>query len=129
DRGAPLLRTSLIVDPPNGLLPPLTEGGRKLQAARAAARAGRGPADSWEDRPLQERCLVYHGVPPMPTGYNNNYQIVQTPDLVAIRYEMMTETRMIPLDQRPHLGPKVPQWLGNSRGHWERDTLVVETTD
>jgi hypothetical protein len=128
DRGAPLLRTSLIVDPPNGKLPPLTEPGKKVQAARAAARATHGPADSWEDRPLQERCILYHGVPPMPTGYNNNYHIAQTPDLVAIRYEMMAETRIIPLDGSPHLGPKIRQWVGNSRGHWDGDTLVVETT-
>jgi hypothetical protein len=128
DRGAPLLRTSLIVDPPNGKLPALTEAGRKLQAARQAARAGRGPADSWEDRPLQERCILYHGVPPMPTGYNNNYHIVQTPDLVAIRYEMMAETRMIPLDRRPPLSSRIRQWMGNSRGRWEGETLVVETT-
>ena len=89
DRGAPLKRTSLIVDPADGKLPPLTEEGKKRVAAREQARQGRGPADSWEDRPLQERCLVYHGVPPFPTGYNNNYQIAQTPDYVAIRYEMM----------------------------------------
>jgi hypothetical protein len=129
DRGAPLKRTSLIVDPADGKLPPLTEEGKKRVAAREQARQGRGPADSWEDRPLQERCLVYHGVPPFPTGYNNNYQIAQTPDYVAIRYEMLAETRFIPLDGRPHLGPHVRQWMGNSRGHWEGTTLVVETTD
>ena len=92
-----------------------------------AAKA-RGRADSYTDRPLQERCLVYHGVPAMPTGYNNNYLIVQTKDTIAIRYEMLAETRIIPLDRRGHLGSKLPQWLGNSRGHWEGDTLVVETT-
>jgi hypothetical protein len=68
-------------------------------------------------------------VPPFPTGYNNNYQIAQTPDYVAIRYEMLAETRFIPLDGRPHLGPHVRQWMGDSRGHWEGATLVVETTD
>ncbi|MBM3770004.1 MAG: hypothetical protein FJW27_01700 [Acidimicrobiia bacterium] len=129
DRGTPLLRTSLIVDPPNGKLPALTPEGKKVVDERAAARAKRGYADSYTDRPLQERCLLYHGVPPFPTGYNNNYQIVQTPTHVAIRYEMLAETRMIPLDGRPHFGPKVPQWMGNSRGRWEGDTLVVETTD
>ena len=98
-------------------------------AARAAAAKLRGPADSWEDRPLQERCLLYHGTPPFPTGYNNNYQIAQTRDYVAIRYEMLAETRIIPLDGRPHLGPNIRQWMGNSRGHWEGDTLVVETTN
>jgi hypothetical protein len=128
DRGAPLKRTSLIVDPPNGRLPALTPEGQKRVAARAAAAKARGPADSWEDRPLQERCLVYHGVPPFPTGYNNNYEIVQTRDVVAIRYEMLAETRIIPLDNRPHLTSKLPQWLGSARGRWEGETLVVETT-
>jgi hypothetical protein len=129
DRGTPLLRTSLIIDPSNGKLPPLTAEGKKRVAARDAARKSHGPADSWEDRPLQERCIVYHGVPPMPTGYNNNYQIVQTPDYVAIRYEMMPETRIIPLDGRPHLAATTRLWMGDSRGHWEGDTLVVETTN
>jgi len=128
DRGAPLKRTSLIVDPPSGKLPPLTPEGQRRAAAREAARAGRGPADSWEDRSLQERCLLYHSVPPFPTGYNNNYHIVQTPDYVAIRYEMLAETRFIPLDGRPHLGPNLRQWMGSSRGRWDGNTLVVETT-
>jgi hypothetical protein len=129
DRGTPLKRTSLIIDPPNGKLPALTPEGQKRVAARAAAAKARGPADSWEDRPLQERCLVYHGVPPFPTGYSNNYEIVQTRDVVAVRYEMLAETRIIPLDGRPHLGSGVPQWLGSARGHWEGETLVVETTN
>jgi hypothetical protein len=129
DRGTPLKRTSLIVDPPDGKLPPLTVEGKKRVAARDVIRRSHGPADSWEDRPLQERCLLYHGVPPFPTGYNNNYQIAQTPDHVVIRYEMMAETRIIPLDGRPHLGPNIPQWIGNARGRWEGDTLVVETTN
>jgi hypothetical protein len=128
DRGAPLKRTSLIIDPSNGKLPALTAGGQKLVAARAAAAKSHGPADSWEDRPLQERCLLYHGVPAFPTGYNNNYLITQTRDYVAIRYEMLAETRIIPLDGRPPLKTPIPQWLGNSRGHWEGDTLVVEIT-
>ena len=129
DRGVPLKRTSLIIDPPNGKLPPLTAEGQKRVAAREAARRQHGPADSWEDRPLQERCLLYHGVPPFPTGYNNNYQIVQTPEHVAIRYEMMAETRIIPIDGRPHVGPRVRSWIGNARGRWDGDTLVVETTN
>jgi hypothetical protein len=129
DRGVPLKRTSLIVDPADGRLPPLTEEGKKRVAERAAARKARGPADSWEDRPLQERCLVYHGVPPFPTGYNNNYQIAQTPTVVAIRYEMMAETRIIPIDGRPPLDSDIRQWIGSSRGHWEGKTLVVETTN
>jgi hypothetical protein len=123
-----LKRSSLIVDPANGKLPPLTPEGQSRVAARLAARAARGPADSWEDRGLQERCILYHGVPPSPTGYNNNYHIAQTPEYVAIRYEMLAEVRFIPLDGRPHLDPNVRQWMGNSRGHWEGNTLVVETT-
>lgn len=128
DRGTPLRRTSLIIDPANGKFPALTPAGQQLVAATAAARARRAPADSWEDRSLQERCLLYHAVPPFPTGYNNNYQIAQTPTYVAIRYEMLAETRLIPLDGRPHLGPNLRQWMGNSRGRWEGNTLVVETT-
>lgn len=128
DRGAPLSRTSLIIDPPNGRLPPLSPQGQKRQAARAAAAAQRGPADSWVDRPLPERCLLYHAVPPLPTGYNNNYLIAQTPTYVAIRYEMLGHTRLIPIDGRPPLGPRVPQWMGSSVGRWEGDTLIVETT-
>jgi hypothetical protein len=129
DRGVPLKRTSLIIDPPNGMLPPLTAEGQKLLASREAARRSHGPADSYTDRPLQERCILYHGVPPFPTGYNNNYQIVQTPDTIAIRYEMMAETRIIPIDGRPHVSTGIRSWIGNARGHFEGDTLVVETTN
>jgi hypothetical protein len=118
DRGNVLNRTSLIVDPPDGKLPPVTPAGQKIMDARAEAKLSRGPADSWEDRPLQERCLVYHGVPPLPTGYNNNYQILQSPGLVAILHEMIHEVRLIPLDGRPHLPQNVRQWMGDSRGHW-----------
>jgi len=129
DRGNVLNRTSLIVDPPDGKLPPLTPAGQKIMDARAEAKRSRGPADSWEDRPLQERCLLYHGVPPLPTGYNNNYQILQSPGLVAIVHEMIHEVRLIPLDGRPHLPQHVRQWMGDSRGHWDGNTLVVETTN
>ncbi len=129
DRGKSIGRTSLIVDPPDGRLPPLTPEGQKRVEARAAAVKARGPADSWADRPLQERCLLYHGVPPMPTGYNNNYHIVQTPEHVAILHEMIHEVRLIPLDGRAHVGSAIRQWLGDSRGHWEGNTLVVETTN
>src|SRR6266849_3490904 len=129
DRGKVLNRTSLIVDPADGRLPPLTPEGQKTMDARAEARRGHGPADSWEDRPLQERCLLYHGVPPLPTGYNNNYQIVQVPGQVVILHEMVHEARMIPLDGRPHLPQSIRQWMGDARGHWEDNTLVVETTN
>jgi hypothetical protein len=129
ERGNLLKQTSLIIDPEDGRVPPLTaEGGRRVAAA-AQARQGRGPSDSWVDRNLHERCILYHGVPPLPTGYNNNYHIAQTPTFVAIRYEMLAETRLIPLDGRPHLRPGVRQWMGDPRGRWEGDTLVVESTN
>ena len=129
DRGPVLNRRSLIIDPENGRLPPLTPEGQKSMEARAAARRAHGPSDSWEDRSLQERCILYHGVPPLPTGYNNNYQIVQIPGYVAILHEEIHEVRMIPLDGRPHLPSNVRLWLGDSRGHWDGNTLVVETTN
>jgi hypothetical protein len=72
---------------------------------------------------------MYHGVPPLPTGYNNNYEITQAPGVVAILHEEIHEVRIIPLDGRPHAGASIRQWLGDSRGHWEGDTLVVETTN
>jgi hypothetical protein len=129
DRGASIGRTSLIIDPKDGRLPPLTPDGQKMLDARTAARRARGPADSWTDRPLQERCILYHGVPPLPTGYNNNYEIAQAPGLVAILHEEIHEVRLIHLDGRPHIGAGIRQWLGDSRGRWEGDTLVVETTN
>ena len=129
DRGPVLNRTSLIIDPSNGRLPPLTAEGQKMTEARMAARRAHGPADTWEDRPLQERCILYHGVPPLPTGYNNNYHIVQTPGYVSILHEEIHETRMIPLDGRPHLPSNVRLWMGDSRGHWDGNTLVVESTN
>jgi hypothetical protein len=120
-------QTSIIVDPPNGRMPAFTPGGRRLVDGILAKRQGRGPADSYEDRPLQERCIIYRGVPPIPAGYNNNYRIVQTPNHVAMLYEMIHEVRIIPLDGRPHLAPSLRQWMGDSRGRFEGDTLVVET--
>jgi hypothetical protein len=128
DRGKSIGRTSLIIDPPDGRLPALTEQGQARQAARAAQQAGH-EYDSWENRPLTERCITYHGVPPLPTGYNNTYQIFQTPGYVAILDENIHDVRGIPVDGRPHLGRGLRQWDGNSIGHWENNTLVVETTN
>ena len=122
-------RTSIIVEPDDGRLPPLTLDGRRRTEARAEFRRGRGPSDSWEDRRLAERCLIYRGIPAMPTLYNNNYQIAQTPKYVAIFQEHIHEVRVIPIDGRSHLDAGVRQWLGDSRGHWEGRTLVVETTN
>jgi len=119
------LRTSLIVDPPNGRIPPLTAA---AQERRGAARAGpRGnQADSYVDRSMMERCIT-QGFPRSitPTLYNNNIEIVQSPDFVAIVHEMIHETRVIPLDGSDFSG--VQSYIGESRGHWEGDTLVVET--
>ncbi len=128
DRGKSIGRTSLIVDPPDGRMPPLTPEGQK-RLASFGGFSGRGGADSWLDRSLPERCLVYRPVPPIPTGYNNNYEIVQGPGYVAILQEEIHEVRMIPIDARPHLPPGIRQWLGDSRGRWEGNTLVVDTTN
>jgi hypothetical protein len=128
DRGKSVGRTSLVVDPRDGRLPPLTpEGQKRLAASAEQLRAH--PFDSWEDRPLQERCIIYHGVPPLPSGYNNTYQIFQTPGYVAILDENIHDVRVIPLDRRPHVGQNIRHWNGDSRGHWEDNTLVVETTN
>jgi hypothetical protein len=122
-------RTSLVVDPPDGRVPPLTPEARKRAAARADARRGHGPADSWEDRSLSERCIWFGsaGPPMLPGPYNNNVQLVQTRDYVAILNEMIHDLRIIPMDGRPRAGETIHQWMGDSRGHWEGSTLVVET--
>jgi len=120
-------RTSLIVDPSNGRIPPTTEGARERSAARAAHRRAH-PADAAEDRSNSERCLTF-GTPRLPGGYNNNYQILQTPDHVVIVSEMIHDTRVVPLDGRPVLTSNVVQWHGDARGHWEGNTLVVESTN
>jgi hypothetical protein len=106
----------------------MTAAGLERQAARAAQQAGH-EYDSWENRPLPERCITYHGVPPLPTGYNNTYQIFQTPGFVVILDENIHDVRTIPLDGRQHLGRKLRQWDGNSIGRWDGNTLVVETTN
>ena len=123
-------RTSLIVDPPNGRVPPLTQAGQRRTDARRAARRARGPADSWEDRTLWERCLT-RGLPTvmLPAPYNGYVQVLQTPDVVVIFTEMIHEARIVAMDGRPRLPAELRQWLGNSRGWWEGDTLVVETTN
>jgi hypothetical protein len=124
------LRTSLIVDPPDGRIPPLTAEGQRRAAERAEARkrAG-GPYDAAQNQPLSVRCIIMDRIgPPMLAGaYNNNYQIVQIPGYVMILTEMIHDVRIIPLDGRPHLPQQVRQWTGSYRGHWDGDTLVVET--
>jgi hypothetical protein len=135
DRGNKLgsRRTSLIVDPPDGRLPAWTPEGQRLADLRTAAQRddqlGHPHADSWEDRPLQERCIVgLNAGPPMtPGAYNNNFQLLQTPGYVVILNEMVHSARIVPMDGRQH--GSIRQWKGDSRGHWEGDTLVVDTTN
>jgi hypothetical protein len=123
-------RAWLVSDPPDGRVPPVTDEGRTRAADRAAARKGRGPADSWEDRSLYDRCIT-RGVPGsmMPAIYGNSYQIQQGPGVVTITYEMVHDTRVIHLDNRPHVSSKIRQYLGDARGRWDGNTLVVETTN
>ena len=123
-------RPWLVVDPPDGKVPPQTSEAQQRAAARQAARKGRGPADSWEDRSLYDRCIT-RGIPGsmMPAIYGNSYQIQQGPGVVTITYEMVHDTRVIPLDGRPHIAASVRQYMGDARGHWEGNTLVVETTN
>jgi len=126
-------RPWLIVDPPDGKLPAMTPQAQQREAAIAAlndARNGEGRADSWLDRSMYDRCIT-RGLPGsmMPAIYGNAYEIVQSPEFVAIRYEMIHETRIIPLDNRTHIGPAIREYLGDARGHWEGNSLVVETTN
>jgi hypothetical protein len=125
------LRTSLIVDPPDGKIPPLTAEAKKRAAERAEARKKVGPYDGPESRALGERCIynATEGPPMLPPAYNANLQIQQGPGYVAILQEEIHDVRIIPLDGRPHVGPNIRQYLGDSRGHWDGNTLVVDTTN
>jgi hypothetical protein len=134
DRGKVVstLRSSLIVDPPDGKVPPLLPEAQKRNADLAADRRKLGsPVDGPENRSLQERCLLtpQAGPPMLPANYNSNYQIVQTPNYVAIVVEMIHDARIIPLDGSPHPPKNVRLLMGDPRGHWEGNTLVVETTN
>ena len=129
-------RTSLIVDPPDGRIPDLAPEAKRRQEVLAVAREGVGddvprPGAWVEDVPVSVRCIVgFNSGPPMyPAAYNNNVQLFQIPGYVAIFNEMGPAVRMVPLDGRPHLPQHLRQWLGDSRGHWDGDTLVVETTN
>jgi hypothetical protein len=122
-----LTRTSLIVDPPDGRLPALTPAAQRSQAARAMYLRSH-PADSWEDRSPWERCFG-RGMPRTGSNNGSNLQIAQGPGYVVVIAEVVHETRMIPVDGRPHLTDKIRQWNGDARGHWEGGTLVVETTN
>ena len=129
-RVVPSRRTSLITDPADGRIPPLTPEAQTKAAERAEYRRLRA-ADGPEDLGLPVRCLLWPtaGPPMLPGGYNNNYQIVQGPGYVMIIVEMIHDARIIPTDGRPHLPKHVRQWMGDSRGRWEGTTLVVETTN
>jgi hypothetical protein len=122
-------RTSLIVDPLNGRIPPLTPEAQARNAEQQRARRGRGQADDPEQMALNVRCLGWAsaGPPMLPAVYNNNVQIVQTKQYVVIHNEMIHDARIIPIDGRPH--GTMPRWMGDSRGHWEGDTLVVDTVN
>ena len=131
DVGNPLTRTSLIVDPPDGRIPSLSAEGQKRVEAERAARSARGPTnspDSYTDLSPWTRCIS-RGWNGIGSWYSSNYQIFQSPGYVVVFQELIHEARIIPLDGRPHLPGSVPQWMGDSRGHWEGNTLVVETTN
>jgi hypothetical protein len=125
------LRTSMITDPPNGKLPPTNSEGQKRAAAKAAERRAQGAQyDQVQNIPIGSRCVYTNAGPPMmPPGYNPAYQIVQGPNVVMILIESLHEVRVIPTDGRPHAPANVRSWLGDARGHWEGNTLVVETTN
>jgi hypothetical protein len=128
-------RTSLIVDPPDGRIPPLVPLSPERQQARAAraaaaARFQAGLPHDYTDMSVPVRCIIRTDSPPyLPTIYNNDFQIVQSPGYVTIAPEMIHSARIIPVDGRPHLNKALKQWLGDSRGHWDGTTLVVETTN
>jgi hypothetical protein len=120
-------RTSLVVDPPDGRIPPETPEARQRATARTQARRARGIADGPEELGLNVRCLQWAtaGPPMLPGVYNNNVQFIQFRGYVVIYNEMIHDARIVPMDGRPHGG--VPRWMGDSRGHWEGQTLVVDT--
>jgi hypothetical protein len=120
-------RTSLVIDPPDGRIPDTTPEANAASSARAEYRSEH-PADTYTDRPLSERCVSY-GAPRIGAGYNSYVQIMQGEDHVVIFQEMIHDARVIPIVARPHLPESIRQLHGDSRGHWEGDTLVIETTN
>jgi hypothetical protein len=129
-------RTSLVIDPPNGRMPEYTAEARQRVVPKGTELGfvggsfGKGPFNGPEDLALTDRCIT-RGLPQtwFPSEYNNGFQIVQSPDYVTIYHERLHEARVIPLDGRPHLSSNIGQWMGDSRGRWEGDTLVVEVTN
>jgi hypothetical protein len=134
DPTTPQRQTSLIVDPPNGTLPAMTEEGKRLSSLMRSSWATSESEvltfDSEHDFDTWDRCIT-RGMPAsmFPFRYNNGVQILQTPGYVILNMEMIHEARIIPLGNRPAVSPKIKQWLGESRGHWEGNTLVIETTN
>ena len=123
-------RTSLIIDPSTGRIPPLTPEAQRIADARRAYLSEH-PADSWVDRNTSDRCIVgFNAGPPItPLAYNQNMQLFQTPNYVVVLTEMVHTARVIMLDSRPMLDEDIRLWSGDSRGHWEGDTLVIGTTN
>ena len=122
-------RTSLIIDPPDGRIPPTVPGyAERARAERAAAQRGKGPADAAQDLGLGTRC-IHFGTPLLMAGYESYFSLVQSPDAVVVRTEMIHDARVIPLDKRPRLSKTITAYHGDSRGHWEGDTLVIDTTN
>jgi len=122
-------RTSLIIDPPDGRIPPTVPGyAERARAERAAAQRGKGPADGAQDLGLGTRC-IHFGTPLLMAGYQSYFSLVQSPDAVVVRTEMVHDARVIPLDKRPRLSKTITAYHGDSRGHWEDDTLVIDTTN
>jgi hypothetical protein len=131
ERGKPSRRTSIVIDPPDGRIPYLNDAARQRAANAVNQRtSGNKPFDGPSALDLYDRCIT-RGLPHVifPTIYNNTSAIVQGPGFVAIRYEMIHDARVIPLDGSPHLTPAIRQYFGDSRGHWEGDTLVVDVTN
>src|ERR1043166_3243639 len=130
-KGVTTLRTSIVVDPPDGKMPPVNAEGKKRADERAAARRLIGAYDSAQSRGLSERCIywAHEGPPILPTGYNSNLQIWQAPSTFVVIPEMMPAARVVPLDGRPHVSEAIRTLHGDSRGWWDGDTMVVETTN
>lgn len=121
-------RTSLVIDPPDGRIPAPSPAAAERAAAQRAARQGRGPADRPEDLGLGTRCITY-GTPNLFAGYQSYFEVTQGPDVVAVRSEMIHDTRIFPIRNGPHLSSAIRQYQGDSRAHWDDDTLVVDTTN
>ena len=126
-----MLRTSIVIDPADGRIPPLTAEGQQRVQARAEARRLVGPFDNAQARGLSERCIywAHEGPPILPTGYNSNVLIVQAPNTFVIQPEMMPSARVVPLDGRPKLASAITAYRGDWRGRWEGDSMVIETTN